>query len=353
MNSLIKIDPKEFGLTETKAQEVAAMFRPMLEKMVELESEYNALTASIDGEPTEQDCSAAKELRLQYVKVRTGTAAIHKELKAFYLAGGRFVDGWKNAQLMASQGIEDRLKEIETHQERKEAARIAKLESERTWELSQFSNDLPPKLGEMSEDVYQMVLSAVRTAHANKIEAERKAEEERKRQEEERIAREKAEAKERERIRKENERLKREAAEREKAEAEERRRREAEEQKRRKAEAMAEKKRQEEREKVEREYREKLEIERRERLRVQKEIIDRQKAEEEAKRKAEEEAEAARQAELAKDDGQVMADLHNDIRGLINKYNSRFQSEEHLKIWSSIHGNLVMAFDKAESNINH
>lgn len=352
MNSLVKIDPKEFGLTETKAQEVAAMFQPMLEKMVELENEYNALTASIKGDPTQQDCKAAKELRLQYVKVRTGTASIHKDLKAFYLAGGRFVDGWKNAQLMASQGVEERLKEIETHQERKEAERIAKLEAERKWELSEFSDDLPPKLGEMSEDVYQMVLSAVKTAYANKLEAERKAEEERKRQEAERIAREKAEAEERERIRKENERLKAEATERARKEAEERRKREAEEQERRKAEALAEKRRQEEREKVEREHREKLEIERRERLRVQKEIEDRQKAEAEAKRKAQEEAEAARRAELAKDDVQVMADLHNDIRGLINKYNSRFKSEEQQKIWEAIHRNLVMAFNKAESNIN-
>jgi len=42
-----------------------------------------------------------KELRLKYMKIRTATLDIHKKQKAFYLAGGRFVDGWMNASLMA------------------------------------------------------------------------------------------------------------------------------------------------------------------------------------------------------------------------------------------------------------
>ena len=100
INSIVKINPADYGLTETKAKEIEAMFKPMLQKMVELEEEYNEV---VKLEINKDTCTKAKELRLKYVKVRTGTASIHKELKAFYLNGGRFVDGWKNAQLFASQ----------------------------------------------------------------------------------------------------------------------------------------------------------------------------------------------------------------------------------------------------------
>ena len=107
---LVKINPSDYGLEEQKAKEISDMFKPMLDKMVDLEKRYNEVI-SLEIQP--ETCKKAKELRLEYVKVRTGTATIHKELKAFYLQGGRFVDGWKNAQLMASQGIEEKLINIE------------------------------------------------------------------------------------------------------------------------------------------------------------------------------------------------------------------------------------------------
>jgi hypothetical protein len=47
------------------------------------------------------------------MKIRTATLDIHKKQKAFYLAGGKFVDGWKNAQHFASMGKEEKLEEIE------------------------------------------------------------------------------------------------------------------------------------------------------------------------------------------------------------------------------------------------
>lgn len=320
MNTLVKLDPKEFGLTENKAKEVSAMFKPMLDKMVELENEYNALIESIKGEPTEDDCRSAKELRLKYVKVRTGTEAIHKELKAFYLSGGRFVDGWKNAQKMASQGIEERLKEIETHQERKEAERKTALEASRRWELSEYTDQIPSGLGDMPENVWEMYLTGAKKAHADKLEAEHKAEEERQRQEAERIAMEKAEAAERERIRKENERLKAEASERVMKEAEECRKRIAEEQERRKAEALAEKKRQEERERIEREHRAKIEAERQERERLAAELAAKEKAEREAKEKAEREAAERAEAELKKGDAELALDLYAKVFDALNYF---------------------------------
>lgn len=179
MTDIVKIDPKEFGLEEQKAAQIQAQFKPMLDKMVELEKEYNQVIKLPIGKPETE--KAAKELRLKYVKVRTGTAEIHKVQKAFYLAGGRFVDGWKNAQLFASQNIEEKLKEIEEHSQRIEAQRLAKIEAERKALIDQYTEIMPVGLGTMDSEVFSNYLTGLKAAHEARIEAERRAEEERQR----------------------------------------------------------------------------------------------------------------------------------------------------------------------------
>lgn len=211
MKEIVTIDPKEYGLEENKAAEISAQFKPMLDKMVELEKEFNEIIKM----PIEDNKTsiAAKSLRLKYVKVRTGTAEIHKTQKAFYLAGGRFVDGWKNAQLFASEGIEKRLEEIENYAINKEKERIANLQNEREKILAQFEveNSNLLQLGSMSDQVWENFLFGTKTnyeaklkAEADRIKAERLLAEQK---EKERIAYEA----EQERIIKENERLKKEA----------------------------------------------------------------------------------------------------------------------------------------------
>ncbi len=177
MSELVKINAKDYGLEETKAKEISDMFQPMLETMVELEKEYNDV---IEGEMSPENCIEAKALRLKYVKVRTGTAEIHKKLKAFYLLGGRFVDGWKNAQLMASEGIEGKLMLIEKHYENLEAEKISKLQEKRAKELEKFEVDfVPGNLGEMESEVWGNYISGVKLNYQAKIDAEKKAKEER------------------------------------------------------------------------------------------------------------------------------------------------------------------------------
>lgn len=205
MNTLVKIDPKEFGLEESKASEIAAQFQPMLDKMVELETEFNEIV-NLPIEDLNTSVKA-KQLRLKYVKVRTGTADIHKLQKSFYLAGGRFVDGWKNAQLFASEGIEKRLEAIELYAINKEKERIATLQTERELQLSEYGaeNLQSLKLGEMSNDVFANFLLGTKTGFENKKEAERVAEENR-------LAEIESKLIEDERIRKENEELRIQAA---------------------------------------------------------------------------------------------------------------------------------------------
>ena len=263
MNEIVKINPADYGLEESKAREIEALFTPMLAKMTELEKEYNEV---VSLKITPETALKAKELRLKYVRVRTGTAEIHKGAKAFYLAGGRFVDGWKNAQLFASEGIEAKLMDIEKHQENQEKERIQKLHDSRLALLRPYIEDdimAAAGIGRMDEDVWKNYLLGVKVAFEQRKEAERKAEEDR-------IAAEKAEAAERERIRLDNIRLQKEAEEREKQISAEREKARKEQEKREKELA------------VEREAKAKLEAELKE-----KELAEKQ-AEAKAKRDEEE-----------------------------------------------------------------
>lgn len=284
---LVKINPQEFGLTDETAANIKAQFEPMLNKMAELETEFNEVVSlPIEDVSTSKK---AKELRLKYVKVRTGTAEIHKVQKAFYLNGGRFVDGWKNAQLFASQGKEEALEKIEKHFENIEKQRKEQLHLTRVELIREYVEDTTAySFGDMAQDVFDALLSSKKKAHEDKIEAERKAEEER-------IAREKKEAEEREAQRLENERLKKEAAIRE---AQIKKEREEAEAKQKAIEDAARKER-EQAEKALQAEREKAEAERK---RIEAELQAKKEAElkAEQQRKAEEEKAKKEAEKLAK-----------------------------------------------------
>ena len=64
----------EFGIESSRAEQIKAQFEPMLNKMSELEEQYNAIQRQAKQGITAELSESAKELRLQYVKVRTGTA---------------------------------------------------------------------------------------------------------------------------------------------------------------------------------------------------------------------------------------------------------------------------------------
>jgi len=167
----------DYGLEESKAAEISALFTPMLDKMVELEKEYNKI---IKLDPSEENCAKAKELRLRYVKIRTGTNDLHKNLKRFYLNGGRFVDALKNTQIMAGETQEAGLKQFENHFENIEKEKMAKLQAERTAILDEMNAEfIPDNVGEMTEEVWKGYLRGIQLDQKEKLEEEKKAEAER------------------------------------------------------------------------------------------------------------------------------------------------------------------------------
>ena len=173
---IVKINASDYGLEESKANEIKSLFMPMLTKMDELEVQYNEV---LKQEINPETCQMAKDLRLSYVKVRTGTEKIHKELKAFYLNGGRFVDAFKNTQAFASGEKEKTLQSIADHFETMERERIENLRILRFEALSPYTNIEPLSLGSMEPDVFNNYLVGMKLTHEQIIAAEKKAEEDR------------------------------------------------------------------------------------------------------------------------------------------------------------------------------
>ena len=332
--TLVKINAADYDLEESKAQEISDMFKPMLDKMVELEKEFNDIQKM---EMSAAKCARSRILRLEYVKVRTGTGKIHKTLKVNVLKFGRFIDGWKHTQGLASQGKEEILLNDENHFENIEKEKQAALGSEREAKALKYMDEglLPPNLGSLNQTVYEGWIASQKLAYETRLKMEKKAEEDRiaeeKRVEAERIAKEKAEQAERERINKENEALKAEREEREKQAQAEAAAREKEEAARL------------EKERIEREKQEAiLKAEREEREKAQAEL--KAKEEEEYKKKLQEDAD--KQTELKKGDVDKVNDLIVDLGNLKTKYS--FKSKKNIKMYADV----SMLIDKVLNHIS-
>ena len=356
---LVKIKAADYGLEESKAKQISDMFKPMLDKMVDLEKEYNEI---VDLPISKATTALAKDLRLRYVKVRTGTAVIHKDIKQFYIKGGKFVDGWKNTQLMASEGIEKSLKDIECHFENIEKEKREQLKAKREKELQAFELEvMPPGLGEMDEEIWNNFLTGTKANYEARIAAEKKAETDR-------IAAEKAEKAEQDRIRKENDKLKAEAKEKERLDAIAEKKRQKADAARIAKEAAEKKKRQEENDKEIA----KIEAEKQKLIDNSKEKAALEKAKQKAKQEAiladerkkqakltaelkakDEEARAAReavekqvQAELTKGDAAKLKDLLAELKAVKSKYS--FKSKRNQKMFSDV----CILLDKVTTHIN-
>lgn len=362
---LVKINPQDFGLEDSVASGIASQFQPMLDKMVELEAEYNEVIALPIEEPA--TAKKAREVRLKYMKIRTGTVDIHKKQKAFYLAGGRFVDGWKNAQEFASLGKEKALEDIEKYAENLEKERIKQLQLDRQNQLMPYEveNLETLNLGKMADNVWENFLQGAIVNFNAKKEAEKLAEI----AEQERLE---AERLEREKVRIENEKLKAEAAAKEllmqqrgkelqpyiifimdynalinlseeeyqvqfneiKVGAEQHWEFERKEQIRKQQEEEVKQKQLEkemlEAEKARQEAAKLLEAEKAKAKAIAEEL-EKQK---QAAAKLEEEKQAALELELSKGDGDKMKSLINDLADLTTKYS--FKSKKHKALQSSI-----------------
>lgn len=312
-NGLVKL-VNESGLDKTKSQVLLENFSNYFEIASDWEKKANMLV--ITSVEQKAEMKMASEGRKFLKDKRVAVEHTRKALKENSLREGQTIDAIAKVLTNLIIPIEKDLEEKEKFAERQEAKRIEALNDVRTREIEPYLEYVPYgiELGKMTDDDYKKVLSGAKLQKEAADEAERKAEQER-------IAKEKAEAEEREKIRKENERLKKEAEEKEKQLAEERAKVEAEkkaaEEKARKEREAQEKILEEERAKAAAQRKaieEKARLEREESERLLK--IERDK---QAKIEAERIAEANRIAaeRKAKDDAEKKAKSAPDKEKLI------------------------------------
>lgn len=287
-----EIKPDLFGLEVAKATEMVSGLSTTL---AEREVLKNAYADVINLEITTETLPAFKELRLKIVKNRTqGIEKWHTTNKAFYLAGGRFVDAVKNKEIIVNQEMEAKLMEAEKFFENQEKEKARLLNESRIEKIRPYVDDVTGlDFAPMTDEDFDDYLLGKKTRFEN---AQKEREAEAKRVEEEalaEIARQKA-------IEEENARLKAEAEEKEKA-LELERKAQAEKEEKLKAEADAILKAEQEKqakERAEAEAKLKAEIEAKEKLEA--EIKAKADAEAKAKADAEKEAEKLAKAPIKK-----------------------------------------------------
>jgi len=292
MSNELVLNAENYGIEKSKAEQIEAVFVPMVKMLKSFESVYNEVIEESENGINTEIVSKAKRVRLDIKRVRIDTEKTRKAQKEEYLRAGKAIDGVANILKFAVVEKEDKLKTIEKHFERIEEERLQKIHDDREAELLKYTDETDGlDLSKMPDHVWEKYIEGYRLAHEKQIEAEKKAEAAR-------IQAEKEEAEERKRIEEENKKLKAEADERErlaKIEAE----------KQEKEKAALEKKL--EKERAEREKAEKIEAEKRAKEaeeREKREAAEREKqekklqAEREAKEKAEKELAEKKAAEV-------------------------------------------------------
>jgi len=201
------------GLQLSDAEAIKQSYLPFFNQLAGIKAEAEKI--NFDN-PTTTDEMIARELRLRTVKIRTGSELVKDERKKIHSLKANLEQSAWNLIKSTCQLDEERFNQVEKRREILEKQRKADLKKERTEKLllyCEIAEQLP--LGEMSEVDFENMFNGYKATYDAKVEAERKAEEER-------LLKAEQERLENERIRVENERLRVEAEQKEKALAAER-----------------------------------------------------------------------------------------------------------------------------------
>lgn len=169
------VNPAEFGIEETKANELTIGLKTILAEREMLIDAYNDV---ICLEITLENLETFKSLRLKIRDNRTkGIEKWHTVNKAYFLAGGRFCDAIKNKEASINDGMEEKLAAAEKHFENLEKERLLVIHNERVGKLSPFGYEIGnTDFASMDENMFNAILTGAETNHKAKLESELKAE---------------------------------------------------------------------------------------------------------------------------------------------------------------------------------
>lgn len=170
----IEIDPK---LPENRRQAILNGFVPLYEQIQDLSDEYAAITQADVTVFTPSLAKKAGMLRKKMVKLRGihGLKGVHAEFKEDVKVEGQVIDLLERKPRETLLEWESKLEEIEKHEEREEARRIAELHDERIKILSEYdAAETDLNLGEMTEEKWEEHFGNARAIFQAKKELEAK-----------------------------------------------------------------------------------------------------------------------------------------------------------------------------------
>ena len=178
------VDPSKYGLQEKEASKLTKDLSTIILERDLLAKQYGEI---IQKELSNEVLEEARDIRMKLVKVRTqGINKWHKANKAYFKAGGDYVDAIKRKELVPVESMEITLKEIEDYYENQEKERVLKIKEEREASVAPYieEGDLDGmNLGEMSEDIWDSVFQARVASFNKKAEALKREEDEQKERE--------------------------------------------------------------------------------------------------------------------------------------------------------------------------
>ena len=178
------VDPSKYGLQEKEANKLTKDLSTIILERDLLAKQYAEI---IQKELSNEVLEEARDIRMKLVKVRTqGINKWHKANKAYFKAGGDYVDAIKRKELVPVESMEITLREIEDYYENQEKERVLKIKEEREAAVAPYieEGDLDGmNLGEMSEDIWDSVFQARVASFNKKAEALKREEDEQKERE--------------------------------------------------------------------------------------------------------------------------------------------------------------------------
>jgi len=178
VNELVKVNPEEYGLQVDQATPLQKGLEQIVAERDILAKRYAEV---IQMEITPENIKVFKELRLKIRDNRTkGLEPWHKAQKAFFLAGGRYVDALKNVNSVENERMEANLEENEKFFEKEEAKRVAALDVERRDMCAKYDATAEGiDLGSMDQDLFEALLIKYQRDYDAAQEAIKQAEKER------------------------------------------------------------------------------------------------------------------------------------------------------------------------------
>lgn len=289
-NQLVVVLPSEVAeiaknVSVEKRNEVQAVLNHVFNGVSKMREQLDGVTVSDANDKVNMKLANTIRLGVRQVRLEAEKtfdakrAEVQQQMLSYKTEDSLWLKAKQTMQILTKE-IEENARWKEETKERYESEQKELKVQQRMLKVAKVAPEMARNEFEnMSDETFDMFFAGIEKAYNDKIEAEKKAEEER-------IAKEKAEAEERERIRIENERLKAEAEAKEKQLAEERAKAEAE---RKKIEEAAKK----EREEAERKLKAEQEAAR---IAAEKAAAEKAKLEAEIKAKAEAEEKARKEA---------------------------------------------------------